>query len=187
MNPLAALFFAVEQDWNLNKDPCCTSPYSLVWAVAGNRQPRSEWEGKFKDDVLTGKQWFDSLPDDDAVFVLPDENIPRARAQASIFSLWKDLRKNFLAASKSTEIWRIRILAEQKSVKVSIDGNHVETMTSRRDRIKWSLYSHGITRASLYPDMEGLAAYLTWKHNKVHEAIYQKSAEEFGLPLLKRG
>ncbi len=152
LNPLAALYFAVEGD--------CKGAYSVVWAVPGDRF--------FKSDVQTTTdldQAFHNMDHPSSLldatwkgrpfFVFPDHSISRAAVQGSLFAIWSDPRKTFLqAAGDTAELWKIKIPKDS------------------REGIRWGLYCLGITRSTLFPDLDGLAACVSWKHTDNWETIY---------------
>jgi len=152
LNPLAALFFAVEDADLWQGQPCdcekkdeCTP---VVWAVRGNRYRVSDCPF----------QTFDEL-EERPYFVLPDHDESRAAVQSSILSLWGNPLKPFTELQCLESPWRIR----------------VERQTSRH--LLWALYCVGITRETLFPDLDGLGRYLMWKHRRIHQKDYKDYLE----------
>lgn len=146
MNPLAALYFAVEDSdiWQDKQCECkkedCTP---VIWAVKGDRHRMSDFPS----------QSFDGL-ENQPYFIIPDHDESRAAVQASIISLWGDPKQAFEELPCLKEPWIIRI---------------------RRDKsrhVLWVLHSLGITAETLFPDLDGLGRYLTWKHRRIHERDY---------------
>ncbi len=149
LNPLAALFFAVEDAdvWQDKQCECKTDGCApVVWAVRGHRHRVSDCPF----------QTFDEL-EERPYFVLPDHDESRAAVQSSILSLWGNPCKPFIELQCLEDPWRIR----------------VERQASRH--LLWVLHCVGITRETLFPDLDGLGRYLMWKHRHIHETDYREA------------
>jgi hypothetical protein len=135
LNPLAALFFAVE-----NENVDCEA---AVWAIDGHRDFLRKPNEDFPEPKCGVK------------FVMPTRFFHRSAAQASILAVWGDPNLPFDNVINSPSgLWKIIVAGEA------------------RHCIRWSLHCLGINRETLFPDMDGLGRYLTWKHGKVHEERY---------------
>jgi len=146
LNPLAALYFAVEDSdiWQDKQCGCgkedCTP---VVWAVKGHRHRMSDFPS----------QSFDGL-ENRPYFIIPDHDESRAAVQASIISLWGNPGQAFEDFSCLEGPWKIRIHRDKSR------------------HLLWILHCLGITAETLFPDLDGLGRYLTWKHRRIHEGDY---------------
>lgn len=97
MNPLAALYFAVEMEQ--------TEEDSVVWAIHWDRRRMA---------TLTCRSFSDpGLP---LQFLIPDHAFPRAAVQASIFAFWGDPTKAMLeVVSDRSALWKIVIPRERRA------------------------------------------------------------------------
>jgi hypothetical protein len=148
MNPLAALFFAVEDADNWCERACSCGKIGCapsVWAATGNRYRVSDFPATS----------FDKL-DDGPLFVIPDREEHRAAVQSSIFAVWQDPRRDFDQLPGVDKVWRIRITREMAP------------------HILWGLHCLGIDRETLFPDPDGLGVYLSWKHRRIHQREYRE-------------
>lgn len=141
-------------DWTLNplaalffavRDEACDGSDAVVWAASGHRYRAVE----LRDCS------FDSLRD--AIFVLPDLDEDRAAVQASLFAIWGDIEKPFDQAIDHTSLWRIRVPREKCGA------------------MRWGLHCLGINQETLFPDLDGLGRYLSWKHQRIHQQEYQQT------------
>jgi len=129
-NPLAALFFAVEEDAivegkKFNGD-------SVVYAL-----PRIPLHDITKDDEHGRHGPLDPLRDLHEVCIYsPDHIAPRIRAQGALFTVHPDPTRPFRSA---------------RLLKIIIKN-------SARAEIKQRLFEYGVERQSLFPDLEGLAS-----------------------------
>lgn len=149
MNPLASLFFAVEDsdNWLETCSHCNNKDCSpVVWAAKGNRHRVSDFP-VVRFDELENRPYF----------VIPDHDETRAAVQSSIFALWGDPTVPFTKLSCEGQLWRISI----------------PRPCSRH--VLWTLHCLGITRETLFPDVDGLGKYLAWKHRHIHQSEFQKS------------
>lgn len=136
-NPLVALFFAFEH-------------------IKENKQDRAVWffradENEFADsnDSTVNPFTLDSTK----VFV-PNQITQRITAQSGWFTVHKYLKEKskFLALNKnSTHRGRI--------TKIVISNKY-------RDNFLLRLNRFGVNSFSIYPDLEGLSTFLSWKHFK---------------------
>jgi len=152
LNPLAALFFAVEDSDIWQDRPCeCMNKgcAPVVWAVRGHRHRVSDFPF----------QSFDEL-ENRPYFVIPDHDGTRAAVQASIVSLWGNPLEPFTRLNCLEEPWSI----------------HIQRDKSRH--LLWVLHCLGINRETLFPDPDGLGSYISWKHRRIHEEDYRA----FGRP-----
>jgi len=149
LNPLAALFFAVEgaDQWQDDRCDCrdvqCTP---VVWGTAGHRYRVS--------DVPTTR--FDNLWER-PIFVIPDRIENRAAVQSSILAVWRSPWQPFDKLPGVDRIWRIRV------------------ERSKARHILWALHCVGIDRETLFPDPDGLGGYLAWKHRAVHRDEFERA------------
>jgi hypothetical protein len=148
LNPLAALYFAVEDSdlWD-EKCPSCGNEdcTPVVWAVKGERHRMSDFRvhslGRLKKRPY---------------FIIPDHDESRAAVQASIISLWGDPKQAFEDLPYLEKIWKISILRDKSR------------------HLLWVLHCLGITAETLFPDLDSLGRYLAWKHRRIHETDYQQ-------------
>lgn len=139
-NPLVALFFALEGDpasCALSRCRFCKGGGvhdSIVHALLNRRG--------FSVSALVSKEENRDAPlygySDDVGLLWPPHINPRVAAQSSIFAI----RRN-----PGREI--------EPDVSIAIPH-------ARRERILRELENHGVTRKTLFPDLEGVAKYLAW-------------------------
>ncbi len=142
MNPLAALYFAVEE--------ADTDEDSVVWAIHWDRKRMSEMKAGSFCELGSALH-----------FVIPDHASSRAAVQASIFAFWGDPTKPMLnVVTDKSAFWKIRIPRD------------------RRAGIKWALFCLGISRDTLFPGLDGIGDYLRWKHNRIHQRVF----DSMGIP-----
>lgn len=98
MNPLAALYFAVEQD---EEGPGADA---VVWAARGNRYRVS--------DLPRCK--FDKLGEG-VYFVIPDHDENRAAFQSSLFAVWANPSKAFETVAPPETLWKITVPKGKRS------------------------------------------------------------------------
>jgi hypothetical protein len=41
--------------------------------------------------------------------------------------------------------------------------------------MQWALHCLGINQETLFPDLDGLGRYLSWKHQRIHQQEYQQT------------
>jgi hypothetical protein len=160
LNPMAALFFAVEDSdqWSERSMKCgcgsedCTP---VVWATPGHRY-------RIRDCPFGDFEKLECLDNKGPYFIIPDHDESRAAVQGSIVSVWSDPLTDFSFLPGLDSLWRIRLRDRESS-------RHV----------LWLLHCLGINRETLFPDLDGLGRYLSWKHRLVHEKDYRQS----GRPL----
>lgn len=75
--------------------------------------------------------------------------------QASILAVWGDSTLS-LDDVVSGDLWKIIVPKDKRAC------------------IKWSLYCLGMDRETLFPDMDGLGRYLSWKHGRIHQHAYEE-------------
>ncbi len=155
LNPLAALFFAIE-DSDLWGDKCNRCPEQqclkgkekecapVVWAATGHRYYLSDFPVR-SFDLLAKRPYF----------VIPDHDESRAAVQSSIFCLW---------GVPTTPLDQLNCLENPWKI-------CIERKNSRH--LLWALHCMGITRETLFPDLDGLGAYLSWKHRRIHQKEYR--------------
>jgi len=89
-------------------------------------------------------------------FIIPPRLFHRSATQASILAVWGDPRLPFDDVVNSPQdLWKIIVPKEA------------------RPCIRWSLHCLGVDRETLFPDMDGLGRYLTWKHSRIHQKLYE--------------
>jgi hypothetical protein len=89
-------------------------------------------------------------------FLLPNLDENRAAVQRSIFALWNDPGKRFDEVF-SEQLWKIQVPRKKCA------------------DIRWMLHSLGIDEETLFPDLDGLGRYASWKHRRVHYEEYLKT------------
>jgi hypothetical protein len=156
LNPMAALFFAIEDSdrWTGECTKCpkqCPENRKkectpIVWAVTGHRYYLSDFPVHSFDDLANRPY-----------FVIPDHDESRAAVQSSIVSLWGIPNIPLDQLNYLENPWKIHI-DRNKSV-----------------HLLWVLQCLGITRETLFPDLDGLGTYLSWKHRRIHQKEYRKS------------
>lgn len=157
MNPLAALFFAVEDAdrWNRERRcPTCEAQDCTackeqdcaphIWAVAGDRLRISDFPATSFDEL-----------DDRPYFVIPDNDEQRSAVQQSLVCVWRTPTKPFDQHSSLGDLWRLRVERRYAA------------------DLLWILNCLGINRETLFPDVDGLGRYLSWKHRRIHEREYR--------------
>ena len=155
LNPLAALFFAIE-DSDLWSDECRRCPQQcpegkkkecapVVWAATGHRYYLSDFPVRSFDDLANRPY-----------FVIPDHDESRAAVQSSIFCLWGVPTMPLDQLDYLENPWKI----------------HIDRKNSRH--LLWVLHCLGITRETLFPELDGLGAYLSWKHRRIHQKEYKE-------------
>lgn len=148
LNPLAALFFAVEDSdrWQERCDCKENNCAPVIWAVTGTRHRLSYFPVHNFDDL-------ENRP----YFVVPDHDESRAAVQSSIVCLWGNPREAFTDLQCLEQPWKITIDRQRSA------------------HLLWLLHCLGITRETLFPDPDGLGMYLSWKHRRIHETDYRKA------------
>src|SRR5205814_615829 len=98
LNPLAALYFAVEDD----RHECD----AVVWCTHGHRHRLQDKEAKdFR---------FDN-PQQPLLFVMPDHTFTRAGVQGSLVACWGDPSRSFLEVADKASLWKINIPADART------------------------------------------------------------------------
>jgi FRG domain len=77
---------------------------------------------------------------------VPTHVTPRITAQVGVFTIHPKPKEPF----------------------VSPDIDRLIIETKARDDLKWTLYRYGIHRASLFPDLDGLAAHIKWMRTETY-------------------
>jgi hypothetical protein len=77
---------------------------------------------------------------------VPTHITPRITAQVGVFTIHPKPKESF----KSRDVDRLII------------------KNDAREQIKWTLYRYGIHRASLFPDLDGLASHIKWLRTEVY-------------------
>jgi len=134
-NPLAALWFAVR------KPPVKLENYGVVWAF----KPETK-------DIITEPQKSRPFEGTRTKVFEPTHVTARIKAQDGIFTLHKymDEKDGFLALNKNKS-YKHRL----EKYKVPADAFPV---------IRGQLHRCGVHSASLFPDLDGLARFITWRH-----------------------
>jgi hypothetical protein len=83
--------------------------------------------------------------EEDAKFI-PPHLTPRIAAQSSLFTIHSNPSKEFV----------------HESIEVLVIPNQV------RKSLKHQLYTYGIHRASLFPDLDGIAQHILWLRSEVY-------------------
>lgn len=141
LNPLAALWFAVE------RPPLSKGKNGVVWCL----QPKPK---DFVTD-FTRESPFD--PGRTRLF-MPNEISTRIRVQRGFFSVHRPGKGNAFVALQNNKVLRGRLR------KIEIDPLAFSDLRFLLDRF-------GINRAALFPDLDGLCAYLTWNHTTLSDEM----------------
>jgi FRG domain-containing protein len=124
-------------DWTLNRlvalyfaiEQTPEGP-AAVWAIHGHRDRIVDVKALAFDKIGPGVR-----------FVLPEHTFNRAAVQASLFAVWEDPTVSMDHAVEDPQaLWKIVVPSD------------------RKPGIRWALYCLGITRATLFPDLDGLRA-----------------------------
>jgi len=139
--PLVGLFFAVEGEPEKNDDAQEKHddgkvPDSVVIGTHGNRLFTHEL-----DEKVGANLW--SLREAGPFFFIPNYLDDRIFPQRSVLSVWRDPAQPFENVSR--DVWRFDVAAD------------------RRIAIQRELSRFGITQETLFPGLDGAAAYLQWK------------------------
>jgi hypothetical protein len=136
-NPLVALFFAFE----LQKE---NDSNRAIWVFGAS-------ENEFADSNDISVNPFELRKTQ--VYV-PNQVTQRISAQSGWFTIHKYIKSNdrFVALNKNS-IYKDRIY------KITISNQLRENLLLRLDRL-------GVNSFSIYPDLEGLSTFLSWKHFK---------------------
>lgn len=137
-NPMAALYFAVEDEW---------ANRSVVWCYRCGRAPVAE-----EIDPLTIEK---------VGFFRPPHISPRISGQAGYFTVHPSPFNDLKARRESDEALEALIVR-------------------RRDRAKFrrELDRIGVNRASLFPDIDGIAQYLKWANCRMQDEFDRRSTFE---------
>lgn len=140
-NPMAALYFAVEDAWDHR---------SVVWCYRCGRAPVAE-------NV-------DPLSINKVGFFRPPHISPRISGQAGYFTVHPSPFNDLEARDESDEALQ-------------------QLVIRRRDRARFrrELDRIGVNRASLFPDIDGIAHYLKWANCRMPDELDRRAApEDFG-------
>ncbi|MBI5373813.1 MAG: FRG domain-containing protein [Candidatus Schekmanbacteria bacterium] len=151
MNPLAALYFAVEED---NKEK---NRDAVVWAYYQSLERLHEFNASYNQAL--NHICFDKQDEKVHIFI-PSHTFSRAAVQSSVFAFWGNPNIPFNEVIEDKSALR----------KIIIPYKH-------REGMKWILYCLGINRETLFPGPDGLGRHLKWKHGKVHEDNYKNNSD----------
>jgi len=143
ISALTALYFAVEQGSEEDEK----HDGVVVATTGGQEEPVKLLTPDGRNFAFNNE-----LP----VFIRPHHLFARAAVQMSTFALWREPRKEFLGLlDGKRDIWEICIPSCCKA------------------NFRWALYCLGISRVTLFPDLDGHGRYLQWKQDRRHQEVYQ--------------
>ena len=137
-NPMAALYFAVEDEW---------AHRSVVWCYRCGRAPVAE----DNDPLTIGK----------VGFFRPPHISPRISGQAGYFTVHPSPFTDLKARREPDEALEQLIIRRRD-----------------RPRFRRELDRIGVNRASLFPDIDGIAQYLKWANCRMEDELDRRSTFE---------
>ena len=133
-SPLAALYFAVEKP-SKDDDKADSAVWLLYLPGGFIPPPGADADRPHPMDV------------EEVSGYLPGHEVPRVRAQSGVFTVHPQPTEPLQAAHLSDDRARL---------------GKVVVQNSARQQIKFTLANYGISRQTLFPDLDGLAEFIRW-------------------------
>jgi len=141
-NPLAALWFAVRDT------PVNLKKHGVVWIF----KPESK-------DIIDDTQKSDPFRGTRTKVFEPTHVTTRIKAQDGVFTIHKYIdRIDDFIAFNNQQVYKRRL-------------EKIKVPTSKFARIRTQLHRCGVHSASMFPDLDGLASFVTWRHSMQDDEV----------------